>query len=260
MIHSVQKALHILSVLSDAKSSPVTLKEISFKTGYPKPTCAHLLETLHYDGYVVRASHSEGYLLGPSIYYLTRYGRYKEELVRIAHPVIRSLERKTHATVILSIIQSNQKYIIDYSDIEQNLFSEHPIIRTDDIYRTAAGKAILAHMEQEQIKAIWDKYGAPPKGHWDEITSFDSLILALKKIRQQKIVVSKAMEQSGERSAMGIACPLFQHSRCVGAIGIALKPTPERQTFDMETEKQLCNILQKGAREIMRRLSYEEQI
>lgn len=258
MIYSIQKAMQILSILSEEKNHPVPLADIATKSGYPKPTCSHILETLCQDGYVVRISQSKGYTLGPALYYLTRYGRYKEEFVTLCRPVIRWMERKSHATVVLSVIQSSQKFIIDYADSEQNLFSKHSTIRADDIYRTATGRAILAYMDHDQIKDIWEKYGKPLAGHWDEITSFESLIEALEKIRLQEIVVSKATKKEGEKNAIGYAYPLFRRTTCIGAVGIAWKPLHSGEITDPQTEKQLCDILRKGAKEIMRRLSYED--
>ena len=258
MIYSIQKAMNILDILSNEKNHPVPLIEIAERTGYPKPTCSHILETLCHDGYVKKISHSKGYTLGPSLYHLTRYGRYEEEFVTLCRPVIRWMERTSHATVVLSVIQSSQKFIIDYADSEQNLFSEHSTIRADDIYRTATGRAILAYMDRDQVKDIWKKSGKPLEGHWDEITSFESLIEALEKIRRQEIIVSQAAEKEGEENAIGYAYPLFQRKICIGAVGIAWKPLHSGQTIDPKTEKQLCDILRKGAKEIMRRLSYED--
>ena len=258
MIYSIQKAMNILDILSNEKNHPVPLIEIAERTGYPKPTCSHILETLCHDGYVKKISHSKGYTLGPSLYRLTRYGRYEEEFVTLCRPVIRWMERTSHATVVLSVIQSSQKFIIDYADSEQNLFSEHSTIRADDIYRTATGRAILAYMDRDQVKDIWKKSGKPLEGHWDEITSFESLIEALEKIRRQEIIVSQAAEKEGEKNAIGYAYPLFQRKICIGAVGIAWKPLHSGQTIDPKTEKQLCDILRKGAKEIMRRLSYED--
>lgn len=258
MILSLQKAMHILSILSDEKGHPVPLIEIAARTGYPKPTCSHILETLCCDGYVKRISRSKGYTLGPSLYNLVRYGRYEAEFVSLCHPVMRWMEKKTHATTVLSVIQSNQKFIVDYTDNEQNLFLEHPTIRTDDIYRTATGRAILAYMDREQVRAIWEKHGKPPAGHWEEITSYESLMDTLRNIRQQEIVVSAAMTKEGEQNAIGYACPLFRRTSCIGAVGIAWKPLCSGQTIDPKTEKLLCDTLRKGAKEIMRRLSYEE--
>ena len=168
------------------------------------------------------------------------------------------MEQKSRATVILSVIRSNQKFIIDYADTEQKLFEEHPNIRTDDIYRTATGRAILSHMNRDEIKAFWDKYGTPPPGHWDEITSYETLIQALNSIRQKKVVVSKGEKNIGEQKANGYACPLFRRSNCIGAIGLALKLTEEDEDFG-QREQELCRILVKGAKEIQRRLNYEDQ-
>ena len=255
MIQSVQKAMKILSVISNAKNSPVTLTDISLTTGYPKPTCAHLLETLCYDGYAVRVSHSEGYRLGPSLYYLTRYGRYEEELVALCRPVMRWMERRLHATIILAVIQNHQKFIIDYADNEQHLFSEHPEMRTDDIYRTATGRAILAHLDKDIVREIYKKHGIPQEDHWKEVTSFDTLLEELAKIRNQSIVSTSSAERTVGGTTYGFASPLFRGSLCIGAIGIALN-YPDNTAEEPNTAS-IYKVLTSGVKEIHRRLSYE---
>lgn len=259
MINSVEKAMTILSLLSDAKNSPVRLAEIAERTGYPKPTCSHILDTLCRDGYVKHISRSAGYALGPSVYRLTRYGRYDAELVTLCRPVLRWLERKSHGTVVLSVIQSNRKFIIDYADGEQNLFLDRETIRTDDIYRTATGRAILAYMDRDRVKAVWDKYGKPPEGHWDSVTSYDSLLYALDEIRRHSVVVTDATDRSGDRDSVGYACPLFHRSRCIGAVGIAWKSADPKEYENREKAELLSSLVKKGAKEIMRRLSYEDK-
>ena len=258
MIQSVQKAMKILSVIADAKNNSISLMEIADKTGYPKPTCAHLLETLGCGGYVTHISYKDGYTLGPSLYNLTRYGRYEKDFVSLCRPVMRWMEQKSRATTILAVIRSNQKFIIDYADTEQKLFEEHPNIRTDDIYRTATGRAILSHMDRDEIKAFWDKYGRPAPGHWDKVTSYETLVQALNSIRKKPVVVSTGEKNLGEQKANGYACPLFRKSRCVGAVGLALKLAQENENLE-QRENELCRILIKGAKEIQRRLDYEEQ-
>ena len=130
MIHSVHKAMQILTVISDGKGEPVSVAEIAERTAFPKPTCAHLLATLREDGYVKKVSHTAGYVLGPSTHYLSRYGRYENEMISLARPVMRWMEQKTHATVVLAVIQNGHKYIIEHLDNEQNLFADHPTIKT----------------------------------------------------------------------------------------------------------------------------------
>lgn len=258
MIYSIQKAMQILSILSDEKNQPVPLADIAMKTGYPKPTCSHILETLCHDGYVVRISQSKGYILGPAVYYLARYGRYKEELVYLCKPIMHWMEKKSHATVVLSVIQSNQKFIIDYFDTEQNIFFDHPRIQTDDIYRTATGRAILAHMSREEVRAIWEKYGKPQPNHWDEVDSYESLLDNLKSIKKQKVVISGATKKEGVKNAVGYASPIFQRTTCIGAVGLAWNLMPNDTAIDSKTEEMLCSILLKGVKEIHRRISYDK--
>lgn len=256
MILSVQKAMKILTVISDSGGAPITLAEISAKTGFPKPTCSHLIETLCFDGYVKRVSHTKGYVLGPATHYLSRYGRYENKLISLIRPIMSWMERKTRATVILSVIQNNQKYIIAHIDKEQNLFEEHPLIRTDDIYRTATGRAILAEMNRDEVKAVWENNGAPLPGDWDEVKSYEDLEKALKEIRAEEIVITKGSKRK-DSNTKGFAVPLFKKMRCIGAIGLAWTKTGESEEELCAIEEKLCDILRKGAKEIQRRLSYE---
>ena len=100
--------MQLLTVISDHKGEAVALGELSRITAIPKPTCAHLIQTLCHDGYVKKVSHTQGYVLGPAAYCLSRYGRYENELVTEIRPIMRWLERKTGAAVALSVIQSCQ--------------------------------------------------------------------------------------------------------------------------------------------------------
>ena len=256
MIAVIQKAMKILSVLADGKGAAISLRDISEKTGYPKPTCSRILSTLCEDGYTVRVSHTEGYRAGPSLYYLTRYGRYEEGFVALAAPVVRWLEKKSHATVVLSVIQSGRKYIIDYADKEQRLFDENTKIRLGDIYRTATGRAILAHMSEPEVREIYARHGNPKPHHWERVNSYESLLSALLELRGKRVIVSDAINGDKLERARGYASPIFRGDVCVGAIGIALDATAlEALTSERDTEIRL--LLEKGAREIRRRLEYE---
>lgn len=257
MIESVRKAMQILVAVSDGKGEPIALKEISSRSAIPKPTCSHLLKTLTQDGYLKRISHSAGYVLGPATHYLSRYGRYENEMIALARPVMRWMEKKTGATVVLSVIENHQKYIIEYFDEAQNLFSEHPLIRTDDIYRTATGRAILAEMSREEVEAVWEKSGPPPFGDWNEVTSLETLLSALDTVRGERIVISEGSLRKDSRTK-GFAVPLFHGKACVGAVGLAWTRTDEGEEELLALEKDLCKVLSKGAREIQRRLSYGE--
>lgn len=86
MIQSVERALAILVLVADGKGAPVSLKEISERTGLHRSTCAHLLETLAETGFVHQISRNEGFVLGAYAYYLTRYRVFRQELLQVCNP------------------------------------------------------------------------------------------------------------------------------------------------------------------------------
>ena len=258
MIESVRKATRILTVIADNGGQPLPLGEISARVGINKATCAHIVDTLVCEGFLVKISPTKGYITGPAAYCLSRFGRYGSDLISVCRPVMNYLYNTLGHCVVLAVIQGSTKYVIDYIDDGQ-IFESKQKIRKDDIYRTATGRAILAYMDRDGVKAVWDKYGKPPKGHWDRVTSYESLLDALDEIRRHSVVVTDATDRSENKDSIGYACPLFHRARCIGAVGIAWKPTDSEGYEKSEKEKMLSALVQKGAKEIMRRLSYEDK-
>ncbi|MBQ2709600.1 MAG: helix-turn-helix domain-containing protein, partial [Clostridia bacterium] len=79
MPNAIEKAMLVLRMLSDVGGTPVTLAAMAERLEINKSTLAHIVKTLAEGGYVQRISHSEGYTLGPELYYLARQ-RYGEDL------------------------------------------------------------------------------------------------------------------------------------------------------------------------------------
>ncbi len=256
MIGSVDKAMKILSVISDREEKSISLSEIAEKCDMPKPTCFHILKTLAIDGYVERTTRPHGYRLGPMLYYLTRHGRYGESLITLARPVMRWIERRTGLTVVLSVIKSGKKFIIENADSEQRLFNEEANMRIDDIYRTATGRIILAYMNDEELYEVYSRLGNPDPKDFEGISSLDSLKGELEKIREAGFAVSLPSESEHQKRDIGYARPLFKGGKCIGAVGIArrLKDSAEVKISDTV----ILKILKKGADEIQRRLTFEE--
>lgn len=255
-IQSVKKTMSILSVLSNNENKPVSVSTISKLTNFNKSTCMHILSTLMSDGYVKKVSHSQGYILGPSTYLLTRFGRYDEDFISTCRPVIRWLYQKTNCTIILSTLQGSQKYNIDYIDknniLPANMSNK---ILLDDIYRTAAGRAMLAHSDWDVVEKIYKKHGLPISEHWEEVNSYESLCKALEKIRQTDIVKIDKVHGNGIIS-IGYGKALCKGVTCVGALGIAIECTEDEYDYFCKQDESLRNYLSRAVAEINRRLKY----
>lgn len=254
MIKSVQKALKILKLLSDNPSANMQLKDIAELTGIEKSTCHHLIETLCSEGYVMKVNQSGMYRLGPSTFLLTRNGKYDESLISVSHPVLKWLAVKTQMTVILAVIENYQKFIIDRIDMQNNIFEHSAHIFNDDIYRTATGRIMIAHMSDEQVREIYKKYGNPKDSDWKNITSYKELCERLKNIRKQKYVRTESHMPDG-RYHIGYGKGIFCGSECVGAIGIAMS-CADRSEEEKYDEK--LKYLLSAAKEITHRLNSQK--
>lgn len=252
MIKSVQKAMQVLSVLSEGQNHPVTLACIAQETGLNKSTCAHILETLSADGYVEHISHSAGYRIGPALHCLTGYGKYDDEFVSLCRPVMRYVYKHTQAAVILAVMQSEKKFIIDHIDKENKIFENDFDVCVDDIYRTATGRVMLANMSQSELKKVYQKYGPPSKEHWADINSLEQLQKALSAFGKRDIYETLQYQENIYVAGLGKA--IFKGSRCMGALGIALTYTEEEYFRYKEQKADIYKILSKAVAEINRRL------
>lgn len=255
MIGSVQKTVKILNTISEGKNSPVSLSHISRMTGINKSTCSHIISTLVAEGFVKQVSRTMGYVLGPAVYCLSRYGRYDNEFVSICHPLIRWLHKKTGYSVILAVIEGSQKYTIDYIDTENIILPEISEIMPDDIYRTATGRIIMANMDKSDIKGIFEKNGIPPEGHWDEVSSLETLEAKLSEFDRNGIAQTYCVRDDG-KIMLGYAAAIFRYTKCVGAIGVAVLCTREEYEQFREKEKLIKHNIIKARTEIGRRLKY----
>ncbi len=251
--------MQIMSVISNGRGKPVSLSKISQITNIPKPTCIHIIQSLVEDGYLERISHTEGYTLGPSTFYLTRFGKYNQSFVTVCRPVIKWLYRQTGYSTLLAIIQGGKKYVIDYvnSDSGYIFNKENEDIFTDDIYRTATGRIILAHMSEPEIEKIYSLYGTPtPHDQWQSVDSLESLKKELAKFRETGYARSTTHVESTGSLTFGYAMPIFEKYTCIGAIGISVKITPQELDTFNQNEAKLVALLQKATREINRRLKF----
>lgn len=255
MIKSVQKATKLLTLLADSYGKPLTLAELAEKAGINKSTCSHIISTLTNEGYAVRISATKGYVLGPAAYCLSRYGRYKDDLVTVCRPILQYLYKKLRFCVLLAVIEGSEKYIIDYID-DGSIFNEKMKIMEDSIYRTATGRAIMTNLSDEKVFDIYKKHGNPKPSEWEDVTTLQELFIKLSMLDKNKVIKTCVVTNDCERLNLGYGAAIFDRKECVGAIGIAVRINSDEENSFAETEKQIIKYLQKGAEEASRRISY----
>jgi DNA-binding IclR family transcriptional regulator len=85
------KSMNLLVCLAEA---PLSVLELSDRTGISKPTIYRILHTLDSGGFVVRDRENRKYILGPALIGLGRATRNSAELIRYARPTLMELSKK----------------------------------------------------------------------------------------------------------------------------------------------------------------------
>ena len=254
MIKSVQKATKLLTILADNYNEPLSLAKLSELAEINKATCSHIISTLENEGFVIKISRSKGYILGPAAYCLSRFGRYNEKLIAVCHPFMQYLYRSLGHAIILAVIEKDKKYIIDYID-DGRMFETKTKIRTDDIYRTATGRAILANLSSDKSYAIFKRYGFPSEKDWTNITSYNDMIADLSKNDKKSVFKTETINEQSNTVDLGYGIALFNATCCIGALGVAVRlPIDNREKFQKD-EENIKKLIKQCAKEISCRLS-----
>lgn len=256
MPNSVEKTMMILRAVSDGKGEPVSLERISAVCGINKSTASHILKVLSASGYLRRVSHSLGYITGPELHMLTRYGRYGEDIITECHPILEHLHKKCGGTAVFSVLADGKKYIIDrVSDV--SLYSDNDAsILGDDLYRTVTGRVLLAAAPLDAALSVYDSIGAPRKGEWNEARTRDSFISELSHISRLSCY-SCINESVGNYSWLSFACAVRRGGMCVGAIGLALRYESNDMLPCKADIEKIRKTVTKSKTELERRLDFD---
>ena len=158
-IKSVDRALDLMEALSRSGGS-LTLSELSARTGLNASTCHHLVATLVARGYAGQNSRTREYALGNKIFELSDARARQFDLLDVAMPALRDLNRKTSEAVHLALIQARELVTVAQLDSLHAVKVDSGFAgKSNAAHATACGKAILAWLPESEQWAIIDAKG-----------------------------------------------------------------------------------------------------
>lgn len=155
-VESLRKGLGILEAFS-IQGSTLNLHEITQITGLPKATGYRLLRTLLDLDYVRYNPVTTEYQLGAKVIRLGFSAISALHLKETAHPFIEELFRKTEQTVNLGITDGIDVVLIERFKKPKTMNLDLYVGSRINIYKSAIGKAILAHLSSEKLSEILDQ-------------------------------------------------------------------------------------------------------
>ncbi len=216
-VPAVERVLDILELLEENKE-PLSFTQILKQLHISKPTLSRLLCNLAERGYLHRNPATKKYELGLKLLHIGSSLLEKIELREKAQPFLRELMEKSGETVELGILDDDALLFIDKWETDESirLFAKVGS-RFSKLHASAPGKALLAHIPEEDFKRFTQKGLVKVTNH--TITKIGELKEELKKIKKQGYVFDDQEVREGVRR---FASPIFEHQgNLAGVVGIA---------------------------------------
>lgn len=194
-VQSVERAFTIIELLCEKGELGIT--EIAVLSGLNKATVYRFLSTLCGLGYVRKRAANEKYTLTLKFLKLSadtlskidirRYARrYLEQIPKITGETVHLVERNGNETVYIDKFESAVNSVRMVSRVGLSL----PMVYT------AVGKTLMSHLDDEEIRKIWDSSAVCKKTD-KTITDFGVFMEEIRQVRENGYAADREENEEG---------------------------------------------------------------
>ena len=248
-VKSADRVCSILSLTARRKDG-LRHTEIANSLKIPSSSLSSLLSTLVSRGFVSLDSLSNRYTLGPQVLMIAGECLENVDIVKISRPVIRKVAASTGESSALGVRNGSDIVILCKEDSPQLVKRTMQIGDRSPLYASACGKAILAHMPEDEIEGYLSSVALEtitPK----TITDPKVLRTQLAKIRCAGVAYNR--EESSEQ-IIAIAAPVFDLYGSVNAAIVVSFPITRTSS---KKEKFLEKIISDASRAVSEQLGFK---
>jgi IclR family acetate operon transcriptional repressor len=175
--------------------------EIARATRLPTSTVHRILQELVDVGWA-RESEDRRYALGARLLTVAGHAEGSFLVVRAARPILRTLRERTGHTVHLGVREGDEVVYVDKLDGRRAYQMRSRIGLSISLHSTAIGKAILAHLPDDEVRRIAARTGLPARTE-RTITDVSLLLGHIAKVREAGFAIDDEENEV--------------HTRCIGA-------------------------------------------
>jgi IclR family transcriptional regulator, acetate operon repressor len=217
-IQSLDRGLLILETVGKSKE-PVSLAQLTAVLGIDRSSVFRLANTLKRRGFLANPSVGKEYILGASVWRLSRQYDWSRMLAAVAHDQLKSLAAATNETTHLAIREGNQALFVDHVATSHVVAISGQTGERTPLYCTSHGKALLADYDEFGLRALFGNQ--PLKSYTKQtIVSIGALARSCKEIKTRGYAIDDSEFLDGVRC---VAAPIRdKDGTVIGSIGISV--------------------------------------
>ena len=153
-IQSLDRGLLILETVGKS-GLPVSLGHLAAVLGIDRSSAFRLANTMKRRGFLSNPSAGKDYILGPSIWRLSRQYDWSKMLATVAHDRLRHLASTTNETAHLAVREGRKALFIDHAATRHVIAISGQTGELVPLYCTSHGKALLADFDEQSLKSLF---------------------------------------------------------------------------------------------------------
>jgi len=221
-IQSLDRGLLILETVGRS-SSPVSLGKLTGILGIDRSSVFRLANTLKRRGFLANSATGKDYVLGASVWRLSRQYDWSGMLATIAHNHLQALAGGVGETAHLAVREGRKALFVDHAAAANHVIAVSG--QTGELvplYCTSHGKALLADFDESSLRQL---FGSKPMEQYTKntLTTIPELAKACAEIRTKGFATDNAEYLEGVRC---VAAPIRdKDGTVVASIGISAPAT-----------------------------------
>jgi len=214
-VASVGRALRLLEAVADGPPDGLTLSQTARALGISRSTAYGIARTLVDLGYLRDVDPGPRYLPGMALVRMGDIARSRMPLGAVCRPILVELSRLTGLTTRAAVNERHRPVFIERVDGPGSVRFHTPLGVPELPHTSSAGKAILATLPEDDVRAVLDETGLPRRTR-KTITTVDELLADLASTRKRGFAVDDEEDVDG---VFCIGAAFFDHTgRCAGAV------------------------------------------
>jgi IclR family transcriptional regulator, KDG regulon repressor len=244
-IEVVAKAFDILQIFIDAKKEALSLTELTASAKLNKNAVFRLLFTMIEKGVLKKAPDSVKYMLSSKCIELGRAARLVNNLRKLAIPYMQELWREFDDTINLALLENGEICYLEVLESPHRFKLVAAPGDRDPVHSTALGKAMMAHLSDEEVKRILKVRGMPRMTSTTIIT-YSRFEEELRKVRERGYAINEGEMVEGSRCvAVPILSAKGQPAAALSVSGTSMRITDSRIPQISQKLLQCCREISK---------------
>ncbi|WP_430540827.1 IclR family transcriptional regulator [Natrialbaceae archaeon AArc-T1-2] len=246
-LKTVVRTFEIVEFIKDREGARVL--EVSEHFDLPNSTVHSYLASLHELGYLVKDG--DEYHVGLQFLHVGGHAATRHRAYQMARPKVKELAMETNERAQFIVEEFGYGIYLHMETGDNAVETDVRIGKMASLHTTSAGKAILAHLPEEQVMRIVDRYGLSKRTE-NTITDPDALLEELETIRDRGYAYNDGERITGMR-AVGVPITDVEDD-VVGALSVS---GPAHRMKGNWYEKEIPDLLLGTANELELNLTYQ---